>query len=309
MTTRIPFTVIGGYLGAGKTTLLNHIVRHSDGRRLALLVNDFGSINIDAELINNQNGDTINLANGCVCCSMAGGFVSAIFSLLERDPRPHHIIVEASGVAEPQKIAQYGNLPQLNLDGVIVMADAEMIREKAVDRYVGRTVIQQLQSADVLILNKIDLVDEANRSAVRHWLAQQIPNTRIIEAQNADVPVSVLLGTGQRANHEAKDALVEESHDSQYETWDYSLDAPLNRGQFQAFVTHLPDRVLRAKGILCLADSMDQRTIYQQVGKRWSLSKGGDWKGMTPQSQIVVIGLKGAIQASDLETMILRCVS
>jgi len=113
MNDRIPFTVIGGYLGAGKTTLLNHILRNNDGRRFALLVNDFGSINIDAALIKNQDGETINLANGCICCTLAAGFASAIYTILERDPLPDHIIVEASGVADPHKVAQYGRTPSM----------------------------------------------------------------------------------------------------------------------------------------------------------------------------------------------------
>ena len=154
----IPLTVIGGYLGAGKTTLLNQLLRHNAGRRLAVLVNDFGSINIDAALITQHDGETMSLTNGCICCSLANGFLTALTQLKERPEPPEHIIVEASGVADPLKIGQYGHLPGFRLDGVIVLADAETVRRRARDSYVGRTVIRQLQGADVLILTKPDLV-------------------------------------------------------------------------------------------------------------------------------------------------------
>jgi len=111
MQSAIPLTVIGGYLGSGKTTLLNALLRQPHGKRFALLVNDFGSINIDAGLIENQQGETINLANGCICCSLAAGFVVALNTVLNLQSRPDQVIIEASGVADPRKIANYGNTP------------------------------------------------------------------------------------------------------------------------------------------------------------------------------------------------------
>ncbi|MEQ1739869.1 MAG: GTP-binding protein, partial [Methyloglobulus sp.] len=157
---QIPVTVIGGYLGAGKTTLLNHILRNNKGIRFAVLVNDFGNINIDVDLIESQDGDTINLANGCICCSLAGGFGAAMLSIRESAVLPDRVLIEASGVSDPFKIAQYAHLPGFRLDSVIVLADAEFIQKRAADKYVGRQVIQQLKSADLLLLNKVDLVSD-----------------------------------------------------------------------------------------------------------------------------------------------------
>ncbi|MEX0741556.1 MAG: GTP-binding protein, partial [Phycisphaeraceae bacterium] len=161
----IPLTVIGGYLGAGKTTLLNQLLRHNAGRRLAVVVNDFGSINIDAALIAQHDGETMSLANGCICCSLANGFLTVLTQLKDRPDPPEHIIVEASGVADPLKIAQYGHLPGFCLDGVIVLADAETVRRRSRDKYVGRTVIRQLRGADLLVLTKPDLVTDDDREA------------------------------------------------------------------------------------------------------------------------------------------------
>jgi G3E family GTPase len=191
---RIPLTVVGGYLGAGKTTLVNHILRHNAGRRFAVLVNDFGSINVDADLIAGQTDGTIALTNGCVCCSLAGGFIVALGALREREPPPEHVIVEASGVSDPHKIAQYGYLPGYRLDGTVVVADAEAVRARAADKYVGAQVRQQLLSADLLVLNKTDLVSAADKAAVRDWLQTLVPAARIVEAAQGRVAVPLLLG-------------------------------------------------------------------------------------------------------------------
>ena len=154
----IGYTIIGGYLGAGKTTLINNLLRDSGSLRLAVLVNDFGDINIDAELIASHDGETIQLASGCICCSLADGFMMALNQVSKRGNQIDHVVVEASGVSDPVKIGQYGAILRLELNGVIVLADAEQIREKAANKYVGDAVIRQLQGADLLVLNKVDRV-------------------------------------------------------------------------------------------------------------------------------------------------------
>ena len=146
----IPLTIIGSYLGAGKKTLLNHILRGNHGLRIAVLINDFGSINSDEQLIEQSDGETMHLANGCICCSLVNGFVLTLLRLAERSPLPEHIIIEASGVSDPAKIAQFGiSNPWFRLDGIIVVADAEMVRYWAADEYMSVTVMQQLNAADI----------------------------------------------------------------------------------------------------------------------------------------------------------------
>ncbi len=305
-TDKIPFTVIGGYLGAGKTTLLNHMLRHNEGRRFALLINDFGSINIDIELIESQDGDTINLANGCICCSLAAGFVVAINTLLEREPRPDHVIVEASGVSDPAKIAQYGQLPGFSPDGIIVVADAETVRAKANDKYVGRTVVQQLKSADLLILNKIDLVTLEQKQAVLDWLAQTAPQSRLIEAQYGVVPLQFLLGleTARKIPDLSETGRHDHHHDSEYETWSYGEDRPLSRPLFERFVAGLPESVIRAKGVLYLAEAPERRMIFQMVGKRWNIIPDRPWGERKPVTQIVFIGSRGSVDSQWLEAQL-----
>ena len=291
---RIPLTVIGGYLGAGKTTLLNHILRHNAGLRLAVIVNDFGDINIDAELIENQDGETINLANGCICCSLAGGFVQALSALAEMDQPPEHILIEASGVADPHNLGEYGYMDRLQRNGVIVMADAETVRAKSMDKYVGRTMVRQLQGGDLILLNKVDLVDADTLRDVHTWLQEVVPDVRIVEASHGIVPLPLLLGVFETGEHGGS-AKSEHYPDDEYETWSFSSEQPLDGEAFRSMVEKLPEGIIRAKGILYLRENPKQRYIFQLVGKRWSLKAQQAWNDEHPASKLVMIGLPGNI--------------
>lgn len=303
---RIPFTVIGGYLGAGKTTLLNHILRHNNGRRFALLVNDFGSINIDAELIKNQDGETINLANGCICCSLAGGFVQALSALTEMDQPPEHILVEASGVADPHNLSQYGYMDRLQRNGVIVVADAETVQAKSVDKYVGQTVVWQLQSADLIILNKTDLVNRGQKQDVHTWLQELVPDARIVEATQGVVPLPILLGV-YAVDDLPRRARSDHHHpDDEYETWSFTSEQPLDGNAFRAFIDTLPKGILRAKGILYLQENPPNRYIFQLVGKRWSLKATETSVNEKPVTKLVMIGLSESIDSAWLESNMKR---
>ncbi len=197
---RIPVTVIGGYLGAGKTTLVNHLLRAREGRRIAVLVNDFGELSIDDDLIESTDGNLMRLAGGCICCSFGNDLVAALMGLPDMLPRPEHILVETSGVALPGAVARtLGLLQMLVLDAVVVLADAETLRARAADPYVGDTVLQQLRDADLLVLNKTDLVAPQAFAALQAWLAQVAPSARVLGAQHASLPPAVVMGTGLAA--------------------------------------------------------------------------------------------------------------
>jgi G3E family GTPase len=309
---QIPVTVIGGYLGAGKTTLLNHILRNNKGIRFAVLVNDFGSINIDIDLIESQDGDTINLANGCICCSLAGGFGTAMLSIRDRPVHPDRVLIEASGVSDPFKIAQYAHLSGFQLDSVIVLADAELIQKRATDKYVGKQVIQQLQSADLLLLNKLDLVTDEKRTQVRGWLQNLIPNIRILEASQGQVPVDMLFGKElpeHLANSEKTMDLVdgaqtekhEHHHEHDYATWSYTGSSPLDGTKFRELITGLDAEILRGKGFLYLSEDPSAQFVFQLVGKRWSVVRGEIWGGREPKTQFVLIGLSGSLDGTTLD--------
>ena len=303
----IPLTVIGGYLGAGKTTLLNQLLRHNAGRRLAVVVNDFGSINIDAALITQHDGETMSLANGCICCSLANGFLTVLTQLKDRPDPPEHIIVEASGVADPLKIGQYGHLPGFRLDSIVVLADAETVRRRSRDKYVGRTVIRQLRGADLLVLTKPDLVTDDDREAVRVWLRAVAPNASLMESTNGAIPPALILGAGTRApavladpeHRHHRDTATD--HDVAYDTCTFERDSPMTGDAIRALAAALPDGVLRAKGMVHLVEDPEHAAIFQLVGKRWSLTQGPAWDARPPRTEIVLIGIPGSLDCPLVE--------
>ncbi len=306
MSESLPFTVIGGYLGAGKTTLLNHLLTSAGGLRVAALVNDFGSVNIDVDLIRRHDGDTINLANGCMCCSLVNGFAQAIGRIRDRAGDFDHVVIEASGVADPAKIAQYGQMYELPLDGIILVVDAEQVRTQATNKYVGDTVLRQFSQADLIILNKTDLVFAEALSSLRAWLAELAPATPLIETVRSEVPIAVLLGAhGDCASERTR---AEESrhsdHAHAYETWTLERSVPSSRQAFERFALGLGEDIYRAKGFVWLEDDPGRRYVYQQVGVRWSLEPGKGWGDDPRRTLLVVIGRAGATSAKTLDALL-----
>jgi len=281
----IPLTIIGGYLGSGKTTLLNHLLRQNAGRRLAVVVNDFGSVSIDAALVAGADGEVLTLVNGCVCCSISAGFAETLTALSRRTPPPEHVVVESSGISDPAKVARYASLPPYRLDGIVVVADAESVRERAGNRYVGESVVRQLRGADLVVLNKMDLTTQGERSALLEWLHETAPQARVLPATYGRVPLAALLGP--RALPAPPDP-QDDGH-AAYQTWKIAMEEPLEEAAFRAEVASWPERVLRAKGFVHLAGD-PRRFLFQLVGKRWSLVPDGEWSGQA-RTEIVLIAI------------------
>lgn len=189
---QVPVTVIGGFLGSGKTTLLNSVLSRTTGVRYAVMVNDFGDLAIDESLVRQHDGDTISFANGCVCCSLGDNLLTSIDRLLERDPPPEHFLIEVSGVANPKVIADVATLhPGLRRDLIITLADADSILSRLGDERLADTVAMQLAPADLLLLNKCDLVSSDELDKIRDFLRQQYP-VPLVETIQAALPPSVL---------------------------------------------------------------------------------------------------------------------
>ena len=294
----VPLTVIGGFLGAGKTTLLNALLAQADGRRIAVLVNDFGDLQIDVALIAQRSATTIGLRNGCVCCSLAGGLISALSKALALDPRPDHVVVEASGVSDPRRIAQVARAGAgFSPEATLVVVAADQIETLARDRYVGDTVIAQLAAADLLVLNKIDLVDEARKRQVREWLKPHATRTALIEAQHANVPIEVMLGPMPRVNREdgagplarttslpllppdssRRRSLLrvnESDHTARFATRVFRSAKPIDETKLREVLDQLPRGVLRLKGFVRLDSNPERLRLVQGVGTRWTICEG-----------------------------------
>jgi G3E family GTPase len=277
----IPFTVIGGFLGAGKTTLLNRLLAGTVGRRFAVLVNDFGALDIDARLIAVHGGDTIALSNGCVCCTIADSLVATLMALLEKSERFDHIVVEASGVADPGRIADLGVLdPRLVRDGVVVVTDAADIRARAADGRLADTVRRQLEAADLIVLNKIDLADDL--AVMRCWLSSH-STAPVLEASQCDVPLDLLFSLDRRGS------AGKPTPAGAFRSWSYSWPNPVDRA---ALLDVLQDSaVLRGKGIVRFSDTPDRRSVVHMVGKRVDVTDAGPWSD-TDESQLVLLGLR-----------------
>lgn len=303
----LPLTVISGFLGAGKTTLLNRLLTAPHGRRLAVLVNDFGRINIDAELIRSRTQDTIDLANGCACCSVAGDLARTLVELAQREAPPDAIVIEASGLADPRGIVQVALAnPALRLDGIVALADAETLLGQADDAACAKTLLAQIDAADVVVLSKRDLVGDAAAAAARAWLEARAPGRPVVDAAHGDVPVDVVLGIESVNEHSAP---IAAGHANAFESVSVACDRPLDRGRVRDWLRRTPGGVVRAKGILWIADDGARRTVYQRVGSRWSLSPMGEWNGAPRLSRLVLIARPGLLDRGEVERRLHECIA
>jgi G3E family GTPase len=305
----IAVTVLGGYLGAGKTTLLNHILR-STSERIVVIVNDFGSINIDESLIVAADSDKITLANGCICCSLVDGLASALEQVRALDPIPDRLVIEASGVSNHASIAAYAHGRGLHLDGVVTVIDAETIRTRSKDRYVGDTVCRQIVAADLLILNKTDLITPTELAAIRTWLASLGDDHKaMIDSVQGHVALDALLGSGSFALDDAHlcDGLDPSASESGspgdlFASWSISTEQPFNQKHLASVLSSWSRHVVRVKGIVRVAagpGQPDHRVIVHRVGVRLSFTLDGIWTA--GPSSLVAIGLREYVDTATLD--------
>lgn len=278
----IELTVIGGYLGAGKTTLLNEILDRADGERVAVIVNDFGTVNIDAEIIAGDDGRTWEIANGCICCDLSDGMAAAIESIRTAAPPVSRVVVEVSGVGQPEVVARWGDHPGFVRGGALVCADATSIRRDVNRKWVGETVLSQLRGADRILLTKTDLVDEQQRREVVDWLAAD-PG---IDAEIIDRDDVLAGGRSQRSETApGADGTVAESIPSVddggasraparvHSSWSITAASAIDPEELCGLILDLPETVVRAKGILPDERRPGHRFLVQYDGTRCETSE------------------------------------
>ena len=278
----LPVTVIGGYLGAGKTTLVNHLLRHADGLRYAVLVNEFGDLSIDADLIEAEEDGMISISGGCVCCAFGNDLIGALDDMLAMRPRPDHVLIEASGVALPASIAASVGLVQgMRVDGVLVLADADQIRANAANTYLSDTITRQLAQADIVLLTKADLIDAAGLERLTTWLRSQAPGTRIVPVVQGAVPAEAILGALPLA---ARGRTVGPAAHGLFDSVVLRPDGPVDAADLARALADDPG-VTRAKGFV---DTRDGLVLIHVVGHRRTVEPA---TGDHPNG-VVCIGLK-----------------
>ena len=306
----LPAVVIGGYLGAGKTTLVNHLLRHADGRRIAVLVNDFGEVAIDADLIEAQDDEVLVLSGGCVCCSFGADLVGTLQRIAQRDPAPDLILIETSGVGLPAAVARTARLaPGIQIEGIVVLVDAQDGIERGADRYVGDTVTRQLQEAELIVLSKTDCVDDDRIAKTRSWLSQTAPQAPVIVAIDQQVPPDAILGLrieGPRpSTWQPLRPLAQtlESAANLFVSQSIAVPRAIDVKALGEALSQPQSGVIRAKGILTDLDG--QRCVLHVVGPRWS-RVAAQPKATEAPDRLVIISLRGQL-ARSVETEIQRC--
>ena len=336
MTAKIPATVITGFLGAGKTTLLRHVVENAGGRRLALIINEFGAVGIDTELLRGcgipacEEADIVELANGCLCCTVADEFLPAMQALLARDVPPEHIVIETSGLALPKPLLKAFGWPgirsRVTVDGVVTVVDgpavlagrfaddpAAVAAQRAADpgldhdNPLAEVYEDQLNSADLVVLNKADLMDDAALARLRGMVGAALPRAvRMVAAREGRVDPAILLGLGAAAesdlasrpsHHDAEDG--EHEHDD-FESFIVPLSETAAPDALVARLRQVAEDhgVLRIKGFAAVAGK-PMRLAIQGVGPRFRQDFDRPWAAGEPRAgQVVVIGQAGMDQAA-----------
>ncbi|HVX76901.1 MAG TPA: GTP-binding protein [Bradyrhizobium sp.] len=293
-----PVTVIGGFLGAGKTTFLNRLLAATTSR-YAVLVNDFGEINIDASLIERHDGATMSLANGCVCCSIGSGFLETLGGLLDSGERFERIVIEASGVGDPWRIAEIALIePGLRLDGVLVIADATRIATLIDDRRVGETVRNQFEKCDAVLLSKSDLVTADALNAAGRAVRAVRQDARI-EVLSGDSKLDRFLATAGAKSPFRADGVEDDvtEHEESFRRWTYRRHGSFDRARLALAIGALPSQLLRLKGA-CQVDGERTPLVLQMVSGDWSLSPA-ESVGDSDLESIALVGVGTADLPSD----------
>ncbi len=307
----LPITLIGGFLGAGKTTLLNSLLLQGEGRRLAVLVNDFGELNIDARLIVKVEGQRIELANGCVCCSIRDDLVAGVERLLGAEPAPEQLLIETSGVSDPGNILctlrESKVRRHIFLENVVTVVDALHALD-ARDSDYADLFERQIRGAYMVVLNRTAAAGPERARQARELITTLVPEAAILETHDGTAPLALLLGDGRLGQSSMRADAVPDSSAHPFTSLVWRCERPLKRDAFVSAMRQLASTVYRAKGFLNFRH-YPLTTLYQKVGTLESYADGGTWGTVAPRTELVLIGLESKFDRAQIVRALDACAA
>lgn len=310
MPVSLPTSLICGFLGAGKTTLINRLINSPSGERLGILVNDFGALNIDSDLIDARTESKIALSNGCICCSIQDDFAAAIVRMCESGDALSRLVVECSGVSHPAGFLSAFDSPRVaacaHVDGVFCVVDTVGFMD--LDYPSTELAIDQAAMSDLVLLNKMDMASDTAATDVERVLLGAQPHMRLLRVANASLPATVLIGPRAGARRSSVRHPTDHRHDDVFDTWSYVSETTIELQDFQALDAALPVGILRAKGLLRIRSPRNgsaERAVYQRVGKRADLAC--DQRQPPALSELVFIARAGDVDRAAMRTALAHC--
>ena len=304
----VPVVLVAGFLGSGKTTVVNHLLAHAQARRIAAVVNDFGAINIDAELITGAADGVVSLSNGCICCSLEGDLLRTLATLLRRDPRPELIVIETSGVADPMDVVRNLMDPviwrEAPLETVLCVVDATM----PVGMLDDALLRSQVRAADVVALSKVDLADAAGLAQVRHAVSAIRPAAVLIDAPHGEVPAALLFPTEMDRVPAPREPGRRRPAADRFETLSWTSEQPVSLSRLQQAIGRLAPKLARAKGLFDTVDQPGRLMVFQFAGGRAILAPGGTPKAGMPRTRIVFVAEIGVLSRAEIDRIMEGCI-
>jgi G3E family GTPase len=304
----VPILLVTGFLGAGKTTVMNHLLAHAEGRRIAAVVNDFGAINIDAELIIGASDGVVSLSNGCICCSLEGDLLRTLAGLLRRDPRPEFIVIETSGIADPSDIVRNLMDPviwkEAPLETVLCVLDART-KPQALNDALLRS---QLRAADVVALSKLDLADAAGCAGLRDIVRTLRPAAVVVDALHGEVPAALLFPTELDRVPTPREPGPRRPAADRFETLSWTSERPVSLSRLQQAIGRLAPKLARAKGLFETMEQPGRLTVFQLAGGRATLAPGGTPAAGVPRARIVFIAEIGVLSIAEIDRIMEGCI-